>query len=244
MVTHIKYLFTFLYIIIIDFIWLYLINSEIYSNTIQSIQQQKMEVKIEYAFITYIIMFCSIFMLAIPYSNIYIKNIKTKSNYIFKSLYYSGMVGFFIYGIYNFTSISIYDNYTLYLAIIDTLWGTFLYATSCTLFNYLMNDNFIIKNQMKYNKNNLSTHTILKYLCTLIIIISIVIYTISKIIVNDEHDAYVNNIIYNAIQPLDYETCIWKNGKIKYIQTDELEASDQIANIMLENIHLVEGYRQ
>ena len=30
-----------------------------------------------------------------------------------------------------------YDNYTINIAIKDTLWGTFLYATSCTIFNYL-----------------------------------------------------------------------------------------------------------
>ena len=56
---------------------------------------------------------------------------------ILKSLLYGGLVGFFIYGIYNFTSLSIYNNYSLNIAIMDTLWGIFLYSTSVTLYLFI-----------------------------------------------------------------------------------------------------------
>jgi len=114
-----------------------LINAKNYANVTKLVQKTEMKVNITYALIAYVLVFTSIFFLAIPFSSNYINKKDKKINYILKSLYYSGLVGFFIYGIYNFTSISIYENYTINIAIKDTLWGTFLYATSCTIFNYL-----------------------------------------------------------------------------------------------------------
>ena len=137
MENYIKYIITIFYIIIAEFIWIYLINAKNYANVTKLVQKSDMKVNITYALIAYILVFTSIFFLAIPFSSNYINKKDKKMNYILKSLYYSGLVGFFIYGIYNFTSISIYGNYTINIAIKDTLWGTFLYATSCTIFNYL-----------------------------------------------------------------------------------------------------------
>jgi uncharacterized membrane protein len=137
MENYIKYIITIIYIIIAEFIWIYLLNAKNYADVTKLVQKTDMKVNINYAFIAYILVFMSIFLLAIPFSNKYINKKDKKINYILKSLYYSGMVGFFIYGIYNFTSISIYDKYTLTIAIKDTLWGTFLYASASTLFNYL-----------------------------------------------------------------------------------------------------------
>tara|TARA_B110000483_G_scaffold226283_1_gene286771 strand:+ start:47 stop:466 length:420 start_codon:yes stop_codon:yes gene_type:complete len=137
MENYIKYIVTIIYIIIAEFIWIYLLNAKNYAYVTKLVQKTEMKINIYYAIIAYIIVFLSIFVLAIPYSNIYINKKDKKIKIILKSLYYSGIVGFFIYSIYNFTSISIYENYTLNIAIKDTLWGTFLYATACTIFNYL-----------------------------------------------------------------------------------------------------------
>ena len=132
-----KYIVTFIYVCIAEFIWLYLINSKNYANVTKQVQKTEMKVNVYYAFVAYLLVFASIFMLAVPFSKKYINKTDKKNNIILKSLFYGGMVGFFIYGIYNLTSISIYNNYTLEISIKDTLWGTFLYGTTVTLFNII-----------------------------------------------------------------------------------------------------------
>ena len=115
-----------------------MLNAKNYAYVTKLVQKTEMKINIYYAIIAYIIVFLSIFVLAIPYSNIYINKKDKKIKIILKSLYYSGIVGFFLYIVYIILQdISIYENYTLNIAIKDTLWGTFLYATACTIFNYL-----------------------------------------------------------------------------------------------------------
>ena len=46
----------------------------------------------------------------------------------YKAIRYGGLVGLSIYGIYNFTCMSFFAKYPLSTAIIDTMWGTFLYS--------------------------------------------------------------------------------------------------------------------
>ena len=128
MENYIKYIITIIYIIIAEFIWIYLLNAKNYADVTKLVQKTDMKVNINYAFIAYILVFMSIFLLAIPFSNKYINKKDKKINYILKSLYYSGMVGFFIYGIYNFTCMSFFEKYPLTTAIIDTIWGTILYS--------------------------------------------------------------------------------------------------------------------
>ena len=107
MENYIKYIITIFYIIVAEFIWIYLINAKNYSDVTKLVQKTDMKVNIVYALIAYILVFTSIFFLAIPFSSNYINKKDKKINYIFKSLYYSGLVWCFIYGIYNFTCISI-----------------------------------------------------------------------------------------------------------------------------------------
>ena len=47
---------------------------------------------------------------------------------------YGGAVGFSIFGIYNFTSLSIYKDMDVSTGIIDTVWGTTLYTLSTFIY--------------------------------------------------------------------------------------------------------------
>jgi len=132
-----KYIYTILYIFILEFIWIYLINLNKYASVTKNIQKNKLKLNIKYTIITYIILLFSIFFLAIPFTKSKIKKKNSFNISILKSLLYGGLVGFFIYGIYNFTSLSIYNNYSLNIAIMDTLWGIFLYSTSVTLYLFI-----------------------------------------------------------------------------------------------------------
>jgi uncharacterized membrane protein len=47
---------------------------------------------------------------------------------------YGGAVGFSIFGIYNFTSLAIYKDLDVSIAITDTIWGTTLYTIITFIF--------------------------------------------------------------------------------------------------------------
>ena len=129
-----KYIYTIIYIFIAEFIWLYLINSKRYISITEKIQKTKFNVNIKYAILSYVLVLISIFYVTVPFviSKISINdNNKIKNIKIF---IYSFIIGFLIYGIYNLTSLSIYTNYTFFIASIDTLWGGILYSTSTLLF--------------------------------------------------------------------------------------------------------------
>jgi uncharacterized membrane protein len=109
-----------------------------YSNTILKIQKSPLEARLEHTIIAYIIIFFSVIYVAIPFTT---QNIKGKEDAsverkLLKSLMYGGAVGFSIYGIYNFTSLTIYKDMEVSVGILDTLWGTTLYTL--TTFAFLM----------------------------------------------------------------------------------------------------------
>ncbi len=45
-----------------------------------------------------------------------------------KKIKNASILGFCIYGIYNFTNLSVFNFWNLKLAIVDTLWGSFLFG--------------------------------------------------------------------------------------------------------------------
>ncbi|WP_396189537.1 DUF2177 family protein [Flavobacterium sp.] len=50
---------------------------------------------------------------------------------------YGGAVGFASYGVFSFTNIVIFKDYPLYIALIDTFWGTVIGTTSVFLYMLL-----------------------------------------------------------------------------------------------------------
>jgi uncharacterized membrane protein len=134
---YIKYLIISILLVFLDFIWISF-NMVSYSNTILKIQKSPLEARLEHTIIAYIIIFFSVIYVAIPFTT---QNIKGKEDAsverkLLKSLMYGGAVGFSIYGIYNFTSLTIYKDMEVSVGILDTLWGTTLYTL--TTFAFLM----------------------------------------------------------------------------------------------------------
>jgi uncharacterized membrane protein len=84
----------------------------------------------------YILILFSILYVAIPFTSQNIKNgsNNTAENKLLQSFMYSGAVGFSIFGIYNFTSLAIYKDLDVYIAITDTIWGTTLYTITTFIF--------------------------------------------------------------------------------------------------------------
>jgi uncharacterized membrane protein len=120
---------SFIYIIL-EIIWI-TSNLKMYnSNTIriQGKLSNMTNTIVLYIIIVYLILLLSIIHIAIPLTLNNIKEEDKLEDKIYKSILYGGSVGFCIYGIYNLISLIIYENYEIKIAIIDTVWGVFIYS--------------------------------------------------------------------------------------------------------------------
>lgn len=124
---YIKYLIAAILLSFMDFIWISS-NFKMYNKTVKDIQGFEPKINIKYAIIAYAFMILSLFYVAIPFTMNYINKNDEPGDKLYKSVLYGGSVGLSIYGIYNFTCMSFFEKYPLTTAIIDTVWGTFLYS--------------------------------------------------------------------------------------------------------------------
>ena len=51
-----------------------------------------------------------------------------------ENLVRAGLLGLFIYSVFDFTNLAVIDRYELHLAVIDSIWGGILFASSTALF--------------------------------------------------------------------------------------------------------------
>jgi uncharacterized membrane protein len=131
---YLKYFIICLVIIFLDIAWISL-NFSTYSNSILKIQKASLNLRYEHAIIAYILILFSILYVAIPFTSQNIKNSNnTIENKLLQSFMYGGAVGFSIFGIYNFTSLAIYKDLDVSIAITDTIWGTTLYTITTFIF--------------------------------------------------------------------------------------------------------------
>ena len=124
---YIRYILVALLLTFLDFIWISS-NFKMYNKTVKDIQGFDPNINITYAIIAYSFMIISLFYLAIPFTMQNIDKNDKGIDLLYKAIRYGGIVGLSIYGIYNFTCMSFFAKYPLSTAIIDTMWGTFLYS--------------------------------------------------------------------------------------------------------------------
>lgn len=136
---YLKFFITSIVVLILDISWISL-NIATYSNAIQKVQKSAANLRFEHAIIAYVIILFSILYVAIPFTiqNAKVNKIDISSieNKLLQSFICGGAVGFSIFGIYNFTSLAIYKDLDVSIAITDTIWGTTLYTLST--FAYLL----------------------------------------------------------------------------------------------------------
>lgn len=129
----IKYIIIIILLFVLDIIWLSL-NAKYYSKMIKSIQNKEIKINIIYALFTYLLMIASIIFINIPFIESKITKTDSKTEIIKKSLLYSGLLGLFIYGIYNGTNLATLENYDINVALKDTLWGVIIYTIVTTTY--------------------------------------------------------------------------------------------------------------
>ena len=126
----IKNLRVIILFIFLDYLWISF-NIDMYNKNTIKIQGKLSIIKwkqIISIILVYILLIASIIYIAIPFT---LNNIKKEDNIIdkiYKSIIYGGSIGLSIYGTYNLTSLIIYEKYSIEIAIIDTIWGLFLYT--------------------------------------------------------------------------------------------------------------------
>lgn len=136
---YLKFFITSIVVLILDISWISL-NIATYSNAIQKVQKSAANLRFEHTGIAYVIILFSILYVAIPFTILNAKvnkiDISIIENKLLQSFICGGAVGFSIFGIYNFTSLAIYKDLDVSIAITDTIWGTTLYTLST--FVYLL----------------------------------------------------------------------------------------------------------
>ena len=125
------YIIIIIITLIIDFIWIYS-NRNNYNLQIKKVQGFNLELNFIGAILSYICVIAGLFLFSFPLIlNEYEKN--KKQSLFLLSLRYGGCLGLIMYGIFNTTNIGLFKNYDSRIAIMDTLWGSFLF----TLISYI-----------------------------------------------------------------------------------------------------------
>ena len=110
-------LLIFIILLLIDLIWLYLIKDK-YAQQIVKIQNQEVVVNYNSALFVYVLLAIGLYYLSINKTDIMTK------------VKLSALFGLITYGVYDFTNGAIFKDWDFKLAIMDTIWGSILCASS------------------------------------------------------------------------------------------------------------------
>jgi|688.fasta_scaffold02813_31 uncharacterized membrane protein len=134
---NIKFLIISVIYLVIDVIWISL-NIKMYNDNTVRIQGKLSAISLKIILtiiLSYILLIISIIHIAIPLTVNNIKKDDELKDKLYKSMLYGGITGLSIYGTYNLISIIIYENFSYIIAIIDSIWGFFIF--SLLTFTYL-----------------------------------------------------------------------------------------------------------
>ena len=113
----IKYLLAAIIFVVLDGIYLNLVK-DVFNKQIKSIQGTDIQINYIYTAITYIFLIFGLNYFIIQ------KNRSVKD---------AAILGLTIYAVYEFTNLSLFKNWSLLIAIIDTIWGALLYGLTTAI---------------------------------------------------------------------------------------------------------------
>lgn len=129
-----NYLVTLVILVIIDAIGLSLFINKRFDSMISTIQGEKMALKPTYFIVIYILL-----TIGITYFSV---NRVDKNNALRSSIINGGLFGLVCYGVFDFTNMALFKNYELSTAIIDTVWGGILCASTTYISHLFLNNIF------------------------------------------------------------------------------------------------------
>lgn len=126
--------------LVLDFMYVSLVASR-YSMMISKIQNAPFKTNIISAMLPYIVLIITLVCVVFPYATQKARNDRSFTSLVKVSFFSGFLIGFAIYGVFNSTNVAIFKDYSIGLALLDTLWGstlffiiTFLYLSPSVLF--------------------------------------------------------------------------------------------------------------
>lgn len=116
-------------LLFLDVLWITLFMGPRYKIMIKNIQGSDMKTNVFYALIAYILMVIGLNHFVLPNLNVNNINIKT-------CLTYGFLFGLVVYGVYDFTIGAVLKKWDMMLAVIDVLWGGFVYFMACYVLKF------------------------------------------------------------------------------------------------------------
>ena len=120
-----KYFSIFAILLVLDIGWIGL-NLTRYQELVLKVQNSPLNLNFYGAAISYATIYMALILFAIPHSEKAV--LDEEGSKLWIAFRNGGLLGFCIYGIYDFTNLSIFTNYDPLMAVIDTCWGTTLFA--------------------------------------------------------------------------------------------------------------------
>lgn len=112
-----KYFLTAIIFILLDGIYLYLVKGY-FNQQVKKIQDSPIQINIIYVAITYVFLIFGLIYFIIQKH---------------KSVKEAAIFGLVVYGVFEFTSISLFKNWSFLTVLLDTTWGTVLCALTTGL---------------------------------------------------------------------------------------------------------------
>ncbi len=95
-----------------------------YNTMVKNIQGTNIKIRLSGGVFSYLFIFIALLYFIYPLIQ------KEKESNIVSSIKIAGLFGFILYGLYNATNYAIFSNYSINVAIKDTLWGIFVFFIS------------------------------------------------------------------------------------------------------------------
>lgn len=125
--------FAILYLLV-DVIWITGMSKVFYRHKIAKVQRAPLTFKLIPAVLAYVTLLITMFFVCIPLSEHYKKKTaRLPWNFRLEPWTVFGLVGFCIYGVYNFTNGAIFKDYDSSFMLVDTIWG----CVSFSIFGYI-----------------------------------------------------------------------------------------------------------
>ena len=134
-----RILFSILFLILFDGIWIHLFMGKKYDNMILDIQGEKLVPNYYYIIGSYILMICGMILFVLPQT-------ENNNSLLKDSFWYGFLFGIITYGIYDFTAGAVFKKWNMKLAFIDIMWGGFIFGIVAYISGKLFNK--------KIQKNN------------------------------------------------------------------------------------------
>jgi uncharacterized membrane protein len=124
---------TLVVMFICDYVWLSN-NKASYTALVNKVQKRdKFTINIPAAVVVYL--FVALAFIGILSPNLEIRVVQSKL--LTEAILEGALFGLAVYGIYNATNMAIFANYDMTIAIMDTLWGTVLFAIASGCYVWL-----------------------------------------------------------------------------------------------------------